>query len=391
MNKIFGKIKESGFSILYNVAMLGNAFLFSYLVINYLSKTTWNIYTKINLITALLLQVAYFGNREYLLIKYAKQPSEIKNIFSENFSSRFAILIIALPFVFLNAFSSQTLLLIAAIVCVRFIYQSFDSLIVYNKKFKQGFFVEIVISLVFLFCFLFFKFPIDLIDTLFTILLLAELVKLILYILLFGIPEFVKPKLEELKNSVPFFLIGLSGFAASKIDVYITGLTLSEETLGTYQILSNFLLLIQASSNYIFAPFSKFVARVKFDTVRKLSLRLFLVGLFLCPVAIFAIKYTVSKFYQIEISSTTIILGLICSLPVYAFLPYAYYLMRMGKAQALVFTNLFAAIFSSLLILLLRIFIPIEEINVPVLIMLIAQVMTMMLIFSYANKLSHEK
>ena len=124
--------------------------VFNFLIALYGIKT----YGKENWgeVVALLLWIFFvvffsnWGNQEYLLRKYSRNPSNIFALYAKNLFSRSSLLIVS--FLIFLFFPLQIALLAWLLIVLMFFYNSFNSLIIYHQKFGEQLFAECVGALI---------------------------------------------------------------------------------------------------------------------------------------------------------------------------------------------------------------------------------------------------
>jgi O-antigen/teichoic acid export membrane protein len=148
----------------------------------------------------------------------------------------------------------------------------------------------------------------------------------------------VKPDL--LKKSFSFFLLLFTSLLGSRADQINASLLLNTTEIGSYQILMNFVLILQASSNFILQPFLKNIYRLKFVLIQKIALRLFLIGIPLAAFGVLLIHVTLFYIYQIEFDPLILLLGYLFVLPMFHYSPYIYYLFKLDKIKPVILFNI---------------------------------------------------
>ncbi len=339
MNKIFKVI----LNILRSFSIPVFSFIISLLGISYFGKTDWGEFIYYLTWILFLAFICGFGNKEYLLRSYSDFPSQISKYFTKNIISRSVLLLLSLVlflvFPFNIAMASFSLLLLL------FIYQSFDSLIIYNQKFLLqliteviGFLLIIAIliyiseynleTLIYAFC----------ISYLFKICILAYFIKDHFSL------NHINFSIKELKDSLSFFLILFSGWMASKIDLYIVNLTVTKDHISEYQIGTTAFLLLQSISYLIISPYSKHIYRVNKKVIKKIKKILSITSL---PLVVFGTSATyliLEVIMHLKLPLIFYIYGGLSALPTYFFIVDIMMYYRYKKEVMLMKINFFGAL-----------------------------------------------
>lgn len=103
---------------------------------------------------------------------------------------------------------------------------------------------------------------------------------------------------------------------ASRIDLYAVNYALTEKDVAQYQVFINLMLYLQAMSAFIVMPFLKNLYRMGDATFRKLSFRLFMLGIALVIPALVVVHRLLILLYDIHFSPGFIVLGGLFVIPV---------------------------------------------------------------------------
>ena len=274
-----------------------------FMVIHNSSKEIWGTFVSVLLYTLMALQIINWGNKEYLLREFSKNPSKIAITFSENLSTRFPLVILSVVVgLFLFPFSYCFWLTIW--VFGRFLIHSIEALLVYEKKFIKSVFVELFSFLVFGILFCFFQ---SVIDTYLIVVLYSiyQFLKGLLYFYIlkknFLLRKFFF-KVDYFKVSFPFFLLSILGFLASKIDVYLVHYFLSKKVLSDYQIINSLLVFIMSFAVFVYGPFTKNIYRSKENVITKSKRIMLFLCLFIIPISILFIYLVLYYYLQLKFS-----------------------------------------------------------------------------------------
>ncbi|MDH3246369.1 MAG: hypothetical protein OEM26_17220 [Saprospiraceae bacterium] len=333
------------------ILMLSNA-LIALVVIRNSSAIEWGLFVKTLIIITLITHVAAWGNRDYLLQQFTLNAREHFSQFFTSILTRSTLLVPGAVILYWLNPESWTLPLMW--LAAYFIYQSFDVLIVYERRFREA----AIIDVLGLLCIVG---PVIIghsaeMMTIIKLYLASYLLRSILLIILFrGIFKNLVFKLDGLHiiAAFPFFIIGLSGLLQSRIDLYTISFFLSDEEVGIYQVLIGFLLAIQAGSAFLLTPFAKNIMRSRIPTVQRLASNTAKLGIVLVTAGIILTRFILSEVYQIELKNSFFVVGAFFALAPYMYLVRIYKLYGQKRENTVVIINLVAALLTMLLTLIL--------------------------------------
>jgi O-antigen/teichoic acid export membrane protein len=363
--KHWQRLKLIGFNTVYSLSGQLSGIVLSLTVIRVFSDRLWGEYSSFSIWLLLPLHFAYFGNKDYLMRAYSMAPAQIREAWSRSFLSRLLILLPVLLITFILARHNSLAVDMIVFSFLRFCCQSFDSLIVYFRRFSRSVYMELGALVFALLVCIVFKSTgrVFGIDELIGTLVLAEAGKAIGYLFTFKnyitLSTRLSPLKSYLKDTLPFFLIGLSGMLASKADLIFSNFYFDKQTLARYQVLTNFLILLQTGSVFVLQPFIRNLYRLKKEAIQKLSTQLTLLGILASVLGTAGLYLILQYGYKLHFSLPIYAAGSLFVLPIYAYTPYIYYLYREKKQMLMVLIN-FAGIALTLLtaVILFRIFSP---------------------------------
>ncbi len=322
------------YNSLYSIANLFWTVIISYLVIKWSSVNMWGEFMAMVAIITLGTHFVKWGNKTYLLKEFSTNPSDIKEIWNAVFMARIPIFFIIL-FSIILYFSNNIFFVI--IICLwilsDYIFTSFEAHLIYFKKFKLFFLIEIIIIVISIIILYLYRgvISLQLLIVLYTVRLL---IKAFLTIGIFTNSyklKFKKPSLLLLKKISPFFFIGLLGLLSSKIDFYSILFFLNDDDVGKYHILSNFVLFGITIGSFIIIPFEKNIYRLTSKKISKIALNLFTLGIFISCSWMLISKFIISRIYQIEFPNLIYIIGILYILPIYYYWPILHKLYAKDK------------------------------------------------------------
>jgi O-antigen/teichoic acid export membrane protein len=244
-----------------------------------------------------------------------------------------------------SGFSLQRTLLVLLWGLGLVISQSFEVLVLYRKAFRYAIAVEASTTAILAFSILGLGQALT-VNRLIALYAVANLLKACAFTLYFR--DIIRAMTRQLdltyfRLAAPFFLLGFSGMLASRIDLYAVNYALTEKEVAQYQVFINLMLYLQALSAFIVMPFLKNLYRMGDATFRKLSFRLFMLGIALVTPALAVVHRLLILLYDIHFSPGFIVLGGLFVLPVYAYLPFIHRLYKLNWQNTVLIVNLIGA------------------------------------------------
>jgi len=340
----------------------------SALVIRIASRDLWGEFVSALITAQLIAHFLAWGNKEYLLRQFSQHPQTIISAWREAFITRFVLFLLICPLlILLNG--GLYILWIAPLM----IAQSFEVMIVYRRHFAYAVFTEMAITVFMLIALL-----IGEIDQsrLFAVFIIGAWGKAGAYAWQYRemLINHHFPPLHEMgrgagggdKNrsgvnlvyfrlALPFFLLGLSGMLASRIDLYTLSALASKSDVASYQVVINLLLYIQAGANFILIPFVKTIYRLDEATIRKIAIRLFLAGCITIPTLLIFLRMLINWVYDLQYADAFWVMSGLFTLPIFGYLPIIHRLYGKNVQNFVLWVNIAGAIGNGILNL---IFIP---------------------------------
>ncbi|MEO1435896.1 MAG: hypothetical protein AAFV80_10195, partial [Bacteroidota bacterium] len=147
-----------------------------------------------------------------------------------------------------------------------------------------------------------------------------------------------------LRACFPFFLIGLSGMLQSKTDLYIVNFMMEDVEVGLYQIVITIYLFYQAAAGFLLEPLARNLYRAKSTVFRKLGRSMAIFGLLLLVLTL-PLQYLVFEwFYGFPLSWDYYLYGCLFAFPVFLYLPIIYRLYKVKKEGRVMMLNFMAAV-----------------------------------------------
>lgn len=276
-------------------------FLTLFLGIKFYGKENWGEFISISIWVFFIAFVAKWSGQNYLIKEFSKNTSTYLSIFYSNILERGVLLFPGIALFFIFPF--QEALSAVILLILLFIYNSYEALIVYNQKFQLQFLAEITGMIVIFIGFV--VSPVFSLTTIFYVLGVSYLVKICMLLVAFK-PSFEKINISfsfmNLGHTFPFFLIGFSGWLASKCDIYVVSIFFSKKELSEYQILISCFLMLQAIPAYLILPVNKHLFRLSQIPIKKIKKKLALIALPIIFVSSLLIWFIITFFIQIQFS-----------------------------------------------------------------------------------------
>ena len=330
-------------------------FVFSLIIVRQYSAQLWGSFAQLMLMMTFLSQITSWGNKDYLLREFSRN-NQHPFLWQTSFLSRIAISIPLLPLFFIPGFTQNEPLLFGIWCLTNFFLRSFDSVIVFERKFKHAITIELFGFLVVIVLLLFAPKDISF-HTLIMLFILSTFIKILLYL-----PIVKQPFLElfcgtfsrqYLLLSIPYFLPPFISFLNAKADTFAIALTLSEQELGKYYVLVSLVSYCQAIAALALVPFLKNIYRIKLGSFLKIKKIFFLGGMVwsvLCMVSIYVI---IEFIYLIHFGTYIYIVAALALPPFFIYYLIAQDFFRHDNPYPAVIINLIAAILNFMVSLLL--------------------------------------
>ncbi len=319
--------------------------LVSYLVVKLASVERWGEFVQVMIFVQLGAHVMNWGNKEYLLREFSRNPSQMAFAWQRALWTRSLLLI---PFGFilwLGGFSAVLTLFMWLWAVALLFFQSFDVWVVYRRDFLFAMLLEAVGILV-MAAAIYSWAETSTVLRLTTLFALVYLGKTAALVARFRAD--VRGKLGEngrfqpryFSLALPFFLLGLTGMLQSRIDLYTVSYYLPEKEVGQYQVFINLMIYAQSISAFILVPFIKTIYRLNNQAILKMSSRLFLLGCVLVIPLLGLAHVVITYLYGFELPLPMLISGGLFVIPIYFYLPTIYALYKTNVQWQVIVVNL---------------------------------------------------
>ncbi|MDB5272848.1 MAG: hypothetical protein JWO58_1215 [Chitinophagaceae bacterium] len=326
--------------------------LLSLVVVKLFSVGWWGELVPYLIIFQLASFFVSWGSPIYLPGAFAKDTKAVEQTWLDNVVARIPLLfLVALVVICLDIPSSFKWSMMAWVI-LNYGYRSYESLILYQQKFKFSLLLNVVVAACFIALVIINKDTLS-VAYLMTLYVLAEAVKLVACVIYFyrKITNrlYVKNTFFTLLLAFPFFLQGLAGLLQSRIDTYYVAFALNKEELAKYHILISFLLLVKSIINMFLKPFLKNIYRMSIQSLKKIAVVFLLVGVF-SSVLIIAVLYALLTYlYQFEIDAYMLLLSYLYIIPMYYYATIVYIYYKYDKEKMILWFGVVMVCFNLLL------------------------------------------
>jgi hypothetical protein len=387
LTKIFNKITPVLGNSLYQLLPgLVNQVL-AFFVIKQSGATNWGQVVSLQLVYYIAAHIVSWGNKDYLLVQFSKQPSKINQHLQQSTLTRALILLLPTVLLIVVYYPLQTSVYLAGWIVLRFVAQALEAVIIYEKNFSLALRSEAAAFVLLLFGLTFWHHNLSFQEAL--LLVLLSHVGRVTWLMPSLISKLKGSSLKRIELShlwvsVPFLLMGLIALLQLKTDLYVMNELSTKSTTGSYQVLMSFVAMFLAVPGFIINPFIKNVYRLQANQLKTLQYKFVGLGLMISILATPILWAVMHYVYQLNFSLVTYLLvGLLMCLPfVYAFDVYKLY-----KANAQNKVLLVNALGIAIIFLCCFMFIPLWPINGALMAQLLAQIFLVLLLKQQAAKI----
>lgn len=325
----------------------------SALVVRIASRELWGEFIGWLITAQLLAHILAWGNKEYLLRQFSQQPHQLAEMWRQAFLARFLLYVVICPVVLI--FDGGWLLIIW--IAPLFMAQSYDVLVIFRRHFAFAVLTDTVLSggmLVGLIA----GGDITL-GWLFAVFIIGTWCKALVYVLRYhhlldirhyqttivGLRSSSQRVVDVgyFRHALPFFLLGLSGMLASRIDLYTLSAIAPKGDVAMYQVAINLLLYVQAGANFILVPFIKTLYRLDKPIINKIARRLFVFGCLIMPIAVMGIALVIGWIYDLHYPSGFWLMAGLFALPIFGYLPIIHRLYGQNAQSDVLWVNIIGA------------------------------------------------
>ncbi len=320
-------------------------FLFSIVIVRLFSTELWGSFAQTMLLVTLFSLVTSWGSKDFLLREFSREQ-RITYLWQTSIISRIAIFLLVIPVIFIfNSVSTNPLLFLGWIF-VNYVLRSFESVIVYERKFSAAIIIEVIGFLFIIITIFIFRQGITL-PVLIILSIASAGIKSISYFVLFRNQLFESLKgifsKGQLLACLPYFLPPFIGFLQAKSDTFAVALQLSEKELGQYYVLLSLLSYCHATAVLAITPFLKNIYRINSASFLKIRQKFILFGLGWSIICMTIIYLMLTFIYRIDLSAQTYIIAWLVLPPYFIYFLIMQDFIRRDKPYTIVILNLIAA------------------------------------------------
>ena len=347
VSNIINRIKPIlGYTFYQLLSSLCNLIL-SIAVVKKMGSEQWGDIVLLQLVYYLITTITAWGNKDYLLVQYSVSPNKISSLWQKSFITRGLFLLIpAVVLCFLFMPSSTSMHLIIWVVC-RFVAQSFESIVIYYKRYfwpVLAEFIPLVLTCVFW---------LDnttevFLDSVLWLLTISHMIRALVVMMFYAklLPGIFNNRLQmkQLKSSFYFALLAFVIFLQVKSDLYCMSYFGNSSQLGTYQILVSYLTLFSAVPTFLLMPFMASIYQLDKAGIKVLHQKIILMSLLLVPFCTLVLIPVFGYFYQLTFSWWDYFLAALYLLIPYFYALKVYLLYKQGKSKTVLVFSLLAVV-----------------------------------------------
>lgn len=316
--------------------------LVSLLAIRNAGVDTWGAFVGAMVLVNLCAQVADFGSRDALVRAFSREPGAMTVAWRTAAASRVPLLVVG-PIVFVIAGSEPVAVALMVMWLLgQFTARLHDGLVAYRRAFAYSLGVEV--SAVGL--------------TLAAVALSGRAISVTLLLAAFTIAAWLRAAAmirrfdalrpgpgwvaswAELRRSWPFFGLTFSGAVQSRVDLYVVAALLPAPMLGTYQVLTSFVLLGQSLAGALLGPIVPALYRLSRSGVLRGTRRLAFAGLAVATLGIAGTSVALDRLYGLSVPPGGLLAAWVAMLPAFAYLPLVHLAFRDGDERIVLAANL---------------------------------------------------
>jgi hypothetical protein len=316
-------------------------FIISVAIVRFFSKELWGSVAAAMLWVYFSSSICSWGSREYILRSFSRFPENIFLTWGSSVVSRHIFLAGVCVMVIFTTQSKRLAALLCICIAARFVYQSFEPVVIYKNRFALISALEFI-SLSLFISLLFILPHIGLLQVL-MIYALTDLFKAIVISIAFN--EFLSSyrsfrfQWKFITGALPFFLLGISQLLHARISQFFVNTYLSNSDKAFYQVYINLLLYVAAVPNMVVTPFLKTLFVSGKDVFRKVLGMFLLAALAVVPAALVSIYFLLAWVFHFQVSPKQLLLGGLFALPEFYFALRMYYFFSIDKEKTVVMIN----------------------------------------------------
>lgn len=251
--------------------------------------------------------VVNWGHVPYLIQIFSSNPSGIRRQVMAALQSRFYLLFIFSAVVLVSPLPVNIKGMIVLCALARFVYQSFDPVAQYERKFIFSIVCELIGLCIVVAPMVIYGYGIslDLLLKLYSISFVIRALLALVYYRRYIFPFQPIPIFDwrvYLKPAFPFFLLTITALFQQRTDLYVVNLILAPEDSARYQTFLNLLLFSQVGASLLLSPFARSIFRLPPESLQKLERHFIRSGFILAMVSTSLIYLVLTFIFRFNLS-----------------------------------------------------------------------------------------
>jgi O-antigen/teichoic acid export membrane protein len=291
-----------------------------------------------------------WGASPYLIRAFSANPAGIKDELGKSIASRLPLLLLFIIIIFFSPFSFAIKRWLIAWSFFRYVYQSFDPVLQFQRNFLFTLSIECMSIAIVVMPVILFSQNVDLLFLIagFTIAIAFKGV-----VTAFFLRSYLEIRLlistKFFTKASPFLLLTFSAMLQQRADLYCVAYFLDTIHTARYQVFINLLIFFQFLASLLLNPYAKNIFRLSEKSFKNLESSFIVIGVPLSLFSIFGVYVITNFFYQFSFSWSMLLMG-----TAYIFVFYTYllqnYLLGKENRQILVSVYSFVASLSNVLL-----------------------------------------
>ncbi len=339
MNKLKTSIGNGIWQLLPSMGTM----LLSLLIVRLYDAAIWGSIVGVIVIQQILNSIISWGNKDFLQRELASNHIEFKYSFSAFFQERFVIFLLATACCSIFGWINYSYFLgFTVLVFAKFLQQSFDVIVLKEKRFLLVSFLEVVFLIIqiLLLAYLW-RIGVTNPSSLLMVFWLPSLIKSLVLMIVFR--DYFALKITNgtfLKKSFFFGLITFSGLVHSKIDLLLISKLLDSAALGKYQIILAFLWNIQSIAMYVSGPYVHNFYRLNESSQINYANFLKRLSYWIVPLGVFTMITILYFALHIKVSVSIVAASLLFSVMSFIYLPWIFQLNQRKQESRVLILNI---------------------------------------------------
>ena len=339
--------------------------LTSLLVVRRDGAALWGSFVAVQLALQLAAHVVGWGNKDQVLRALARDGHAAAAAVLGNLRARFLglfgpVVLVVVAFAVAVGWSPTLTMLGAAWIALRVLVQSFDALVLHERRFVRAALSDTAGALVVVAGLLALPFvALDVAPTVTLLLALfcgAEALRLAALTIVF--PElWARPATESftgsttqtsslvqsipavLREGLPFFLLGAAGMLGSRVDLYCVTALLPTPEVARYQVLISALLWLQSIAALVLNPFARELYGMGHGALLRLTLAFAGFGALIALPGVAGLWWLLVPGYGMAVDLPTMTVGYLYVVQMFVQVPAIYALYKAGRERGVLATS----------------------------------------------------